>query len=292
MIIIEIEQNTKEWLDLRKNHIGASDCGILMGVSKWKVPDGRIKTPRILWEEKLGFFEDTTDNWATRYGKAMEDPMRKEYEKMIGQEAPARTIKKSLDSYLIASLDGLTNDHKRAVEIKNTNREYHDMAKSGVVPPVYYPQLQQQLDVSGLPSIDYLSCHKGDIVLLTVKPDKEYLKKLDKARSAFWDCVLNLKDPELTDADYRKQDNKWIDKANELFDIQEQLKILKKQEKEIKEELKDESDGVNSIGGDYRFAWHIRKGNVNYNAIPELIDVNLENYRNKPSEVWRLNKVK
>jgi putative phage-type endonuclease len=292
MIIIEIEQNTDAWLELRKNHIGASDCGILMGVSKWKVPDGRVKTPRILWEEKLGLFVDKTDNWATRHGKMMEDPMRKEYEKMIGQEAPARTIKKSPDSYLIASLDGLTNDRKRAVEIKNTNREYHEMAKNGVVPPVYYPQLQQQLDVSGLDSIDYLSCHKGDMILIQVKPDKEYLKKLDKARSDFWNCVLNLKDPELTEDDYKKRDNIWIDKANELFDIQEQLKILKKQEQDIKEELKQKSEGVNSIGGDYRFACYIRKGNVNYKSVPELIDVDLEMYRSKPSEVWRLNKVK
>ena len=40
-------QGTSEWLENRKNHIGASDAPVVMGVSPWD-------TPYKLWENKLG----------------------------------------------------------------------------------------------------------------------------------------------------------------------------------------------------------------------------------------------
>ncbi len=43
-------QHSNEWLELRKNKIGASDAPIIMKVSPWK-------TPYRLWEEKLGLTE-------------------------------------------------------------------------------------------------------------------------------------------------------------------------------------------------------------------------------------------
>ena len=42
-----IFENDAEWLAYRKDHIGASDCSIIMGTSKWKDNLGRIKTPRL-----------------------------------------------------------------------------------------------------------------------------------------------------------------------------------------------------------------------------------------------------
>jgi len=68
-----MEQGTPEWLEMRKNYLGASDAPIVMKVSPWS-------TPFQLWRKKLGLVEDEPENDNIRYGKAMEPIARKAYE--------------------------------------------------------------------------------------------------------------------------------------------------------------------------------------------------------------------
>jgi hypothetical protein len=91
-------------------------------------------------------------------------------------------------------------------------------------------------------------------------------------------------------SEIQKRDRSWITIARELWKIRKQRKELENQESVLLEKLKQASQGMASCGGGYRFTFIIRKGTINYSAIPELVTVNLEMYRNTQSVIWKLEK--
>jgi len=282
----------KEWLDARKGYLGASDASIIMGVSKWKTNDGRIKTPYLLWQEKLGLTVLDCDNSATRYGKEMEEPARKRYQEMVGGIFRPDCIINKDYPYAMVSLDGLNIPEDRAVEIKNCKLEDHILAKNGQIPEKYYPQVQMQAMVTGLPEIDYFSFHNDEGIIVTVKRDDEYIKNLDKKLKEFWDCVLNLKEPGLTDDDYIEQDDVWLEKAKRLYEVKQSKKALCEEEKLLEESLKSLSNDFNACSGGFRYTRSVGAGRVDYKSIPELLNVDLRKYTGKPIISWRLKKEK
>ena len=291
MEIINLEQGTQEWLDFRKNHIGASDASIIMGASKWKTTDGRVKTPRLLWAEKLGLDHLDSDNSATRYGKEMEEPARLVYQEMVGDLFEPACVKNKYYPYLMASLDGLNLTQDHAVEIKNCSAEDHALAKEGKVPAKYYPQVQMQIMVTDLLFIDYFSFHKGEAVIVKVERDNKYIAKMELALSKFWKCVETFTEPALTEDDFVEKGDEWLEKAQILYDIKQKKKELALQEKKLEETLKELSDNRNACCGDYRYACGTTIGRVDYKAIPELSNVNLEHFRSPPSSRWTLRKI-
>src|SRR5689334_6309347 len=136
-------QNTSEWLEMRRNKIGASDAPVIMGVSPWK-------TPFQLWEEKLGIGKEKETTASMRRGIDMEEEARQKFEELTGHIVFPKVMFHPDYEYLMASLDGIDMDHKVAVEIKCPGREDHECAMDGVVPEKYKPQLQHQLEVTGL----------------------------------------------------------------------------------------------------------------------------------------------
>lgn len=285
-----MKQNTQEWLNLRKDYIGASDAPIIMGVSPFKRSDGLKKTPYVLWMEKLDLLPQESESAAMRYGKEMEEPARKSYEEQVGDFfAPKVCFHKEIN-YLMASLDGITIDGRAAVEIKNANGEDHSLAKNKKVPAKYYPQLQHQLACTGLDGMHYYSFHKGEGVIVEVEKDNKYLEEMYSKEKEFWDCVRNFKAPALTENDYRERDKEWYKNALKVLEIKEKRKTLEKEEKEAESYLRTLSDGKNSFFNDLRFTTSVRKGNVDYKNIPELDGVDLEKYRKSSSSIWTLSK--
>jgi hypothetical protein len=90
-------------------------------------------------------------------------------------------------SWLRASLDGLSHDRGRAVEIKCGYGAYRRTADSGEVPAYYYGQLQHALSVTGLGEMDYV-CHfpPYPTLFLTVERDEVYIERLRATEAGFW----------------------------------------------------------------------------------------------------------
>jgi len=264
----------------------------LMGVSKWKLPDGRIKTPYLLWQEKLGMLDLSCDNPATRYGKAMEEPARQRYQEMVGDLFEPTCVINSAYPYAMVSLDGLNITDDKAVEIKNCKLEDHELARDAQIPDKYYPQVQMQAMVTGLQEIDYFSFHDDEGIIVTSKRDDEYIKILDKKLKEFWDCVLNLKEPKLTEYDFIEQGNEWLETAQKLYDVKQAKKAMCEEEKLLEGMLKSLSNDSNACCGDFRYTRSVGVGRVDYKSIPELVNVDLSKYAGKPIISWRLNKKK
>lgn len=297
METVEIKGTTKrkhlfgsesEWLSFRKNYIGASDASIITGDSKWKTTDGRIKTARLLWEEKLGLTDLDTNTAATRFGRSMENPAREAYQQLIGELVAPVCITNEKYPHLLASLDGLNVTEDRAVEIKNCNEEDHRLASNGEIPAKYYPQVQVQAMVAELPFVDYFSFHKGEGIIVKVERDEKYLEKMLKKLNAFWECVQTLTEPPLGKYDYVERGEDWLECAKKLYGVKETIRLHKKEEEALSKMLRKMSDERPSCFGGLRYACSESKGLVDYTSIPELSGVDLETYRKPPIKRWTL----
>ena len=190
-----MQQNTKEWLDLRKKKIGASDAPIIMGVSPWK-------TKYQLWQEKLNLIEPEPMNDSMARGKALEEKARACFEEKMGVKTPPHIAFHPTLDWMMASLDGYNYEHGILVEIKCGSRSDHDMAKVGLVPEKYYPQLQHQMEVIGVNLAYYLSFDGENSVVVEVQRNQTYIDQMIKEEKRFYDCMTNFTAPELTDKDF------------------------------------------------------------------------------------------
>ena len=285
MKLVDLEQNTPEWHQFREGKIGASLAPVIMGVSPWM-------TPYQLYEEMMGTAPKRAETDAMRRGRALEERARQRFIQQTGVEVvPGVGVHDKFD-WLFASFDGICTDNKMIVEIKCPGKEDHDTALSGKVPEKYYPQVQHQLAVSGYTQAHYYSFTEQSTALVIVPRNEDYILKMVKEEYEFYKCLLNFTPPKLTERDYiQRSDTAWRELAEELGALLEQKEALEAREVEIKQALRDLSEGKNSKGFGVAFYKTTRKGNVDYAKIPELEGVNLEQYRKDPSEVWTVRRV-
>ncbi len=132
--------NTPEWEQMRKEKIGASDAPVLMGISPYD-------TPYSLWQKKLDLIPQTTMTRPMERGYTLEPLAREQVEQQIGQSLRPRVKFHDSIPWMMATLDGLSEDEKTLVEIKCPGATDHQTALSGHIPEKYFPQVQHQLEV-------------------------------------------------------------------------------------------------------------------------------------------------
>lgn len=275
-------QGSPEWETLRSKYIGASDAPIIMGVSPWK-------TPLQLWEEKVGIADHTQKTQALLRGVDLESYARESFERIVKMDVFPQVIYHPHNNYMMASLDGLSLDGKCAVEIKCPGAKSHAIALEGKIPDIYIPQLQHQLACLELESMWYYSFDGEDGVAIKVARDDEYIKRLMEREKEFWDRVQNFSPPNPTNKDYETKDcPKWAALGARLSEIEESLKLLEAEKKSIRQELISDANGRSCRGANVTLTRSFAKGRVNYNSIPELNNVDLDQYRGKTEERWTL----
>lgn len=278
--------NRQEWLKLRKNFIGASDAPVIMNGIHFN------KTPYSLWQEKLGLKGEEVDSKVKRYGREMEESARQEYEKYTGNIMTPQMVFHEKHKFMMATLDGLDFNGEIAVEIKCPGIQDHETALEGRIPEKYYPQLQHQLACININQLHYFSFREGKGVLIEVQRDEAYIESLYQKEGTFWDKVMTLTAPELTERDYQQmEDPEWKEVAARWAKRQQLLKALAEEDKADRALLVKLAGDASAIGHGVRVSKIVRKGNVDYKAIPELIGVNLDQYRKKPIESWRIEAV-
>lgn len=276
-------QQTPEWLELRKTKIGASDSPIIMQVSPWK-------TPYQLWLEKMGKHKsEDIKSPNMKRGIILEEKARERFMDMTGLFVLPSVEFHKENEFMMASLDGIDIEKENIVEIKCPNADDHFAAVGNMVPEKYFPQLQHQLEVCQLDMAYYFSFDGNDGVIVKVYRDDKYIKNMVQKEKEFWECMQNKIPPELIERDYiKRNDSQWQEAASKWSSTHTLLKKLEIQEKEQRERLISLSMNKNSIGGGIKLSKIIRKGSVDYSEIPELIGVDLEKHRKKPTESWRI----
>lgn len=224
MQIVDVEQNTIEWLKARANFIGGSEVPTIMKVSPWR-------TPLQLWEEKLMIcpMDHAKKAYIFQKGHQYEEIARVRLEQKWGLKMPSKVIQHSSIPWARVSLDGLNLEHSVACEIKFMGKDsWNDLKENGAIPEKYYPQLQYQLMTLGFEKILYLGINEQKKLASAWCPiDIEYCKRMTAQVSEFWDMVERKQMPGFMDQDFKKIRFKDIQEAcKDVHEIDHQIKKL------------------------------------------------------------------
>lgn len=189
MRVLHIQPDSEEWLDWRRTGIGASDVPKILGTSHYGDREDVI-------ESKL-FVLQQLDSGAMERGRRLEVVARKLYCERYSVTVRPTFIQHSEYPWMIASLDGLSEDRQLAVEIKAPNATYHTLALRGKLPLQYLDQCQYQLLILGLPVMDYVSFTDNNrfvederFVVVRVPADAKRQQQIFAEAQATWEEIL------------------------------------------------------------------------------------------------------
>jgi len=282
--IERLHQNTPEWHRWRMQGIGASDAPVIMGETPFK-------TAKALWSIKTGRRQEDPAGPAARHGRELERFARRAYERQTAiQMEPLCVVHQELE-WMRASLDGLSFDGSTVLEIKcPLNLRDRVLAQQGRIPSQYYAQLQHQLKVSGARRAHYWSFHGSDGILIEIRPDPEYARRLVEAEAAFWQLVKENRWPELTGEELDLTANpEWRQAARRYREVRLRLESAAFEEHRLRATLGRLATARRTHGCGVEVLKSSRKGAVDYSAVPELCGVNLEPYRKPPVPVVKIN---
>lgn len=281
---VQYEQGSPEWLAYRRKGIGASDIPSIIEC------DGAYKTKTQLIESKLGRDEIHNDYTKMIFaeGHAIEEIVRTEAESQLGQRFFPCVIESVQNPQFFASLDGMSEDGKRIIEVKSTKKhDFVSMVRSGICPPVYYFQIQWQLMISGLDECTLIVVDKntGDRHPLIVEREDAMIESLkisaEKFLGEFEGQMLSpKKEIAPNDNDAMMLESVLVN----LQDLKQKVEYLENLKEEYAQKLLSKY-GATKLENEFFKIQTIEKvGSVNYKQIPELKGVNLDQYRGKSSQ--------
>ena len=237
-------QQSPEWHEFRKKHIGGSDIAAIVGLSPWK-------TQHDLWLEKTGRKAPETANFAMERGLSLEREAREAYQKETGLAVIPQVVTHPEFEFCMASLDGQTFDRETIVEIKCPMSEKTLLlAQEKKIEPHYECQVQWQLLVSGAKQAHFfvympnLACS-----LIEIKPDEKKQQTLLEAAKAFWQLILDDVEPEKPEDSFALIDTAEYVMAAEKWKLANKaLKEAQEAERVARSALLDETDGGNVFG--------------------------------------------
>jgi|GEM_PF-3143928 putative phage-type endonuclease len=289
MRIIDVEQGSKEWLDLRRPRIFASEVAAILCESPYL-------TPNQLWRQKCLGEEPSFYKPAIEWGKRHETPAKIWFEQKMGIKfKPIVAIHDDYD-FIGASLDGYSEEHAAVLEIKCPGKENFEAFKAGV-PKHYWIQVQMQLFVSEA-KIAYFVVFDGfDGYFHEVLPDPTFIEDTLPFLKKFNISMRDFEEPPLIDEDYPKCPEDEIIKVMREYDhfdiIEKQAQYEKKVRKTTIEEYV-ESQGYKRMRiGPYKFSkTFCKSAHYDMKKLAEETGIDIEKYRKPGSMQVRLTKGK
>lgn len=283
MKIMELEQGSEAWFSWRRTVITGTDCPAILGSSPWS-------TAYKCWQEKFNLAEKQKSNEAMERGKRLEPEARKHFIEGRGIDMIPVVVESSEFDFLGASLDGISEAENAILEIKCGGTKLHQMAAKGEIPQYYQDQMQHQLLVTGASKCFYYSYDGSDGICVEVFPDPNFKARfIPKARD-FWRCVAFNEPPALQDSDYKDMSDEplWKNFATEYRKLVEQIKNLEEMKESYRKELLKLCGDQSCLGDGVRVMKTIMRGRVDYDVIPELRGVNLDQYRKNSTTTWKI----
>lgn len=277
----------------RHTYIGASDIGVIMGVSPFK-------TPFELWCEKTQKIkpENLDEKDSVRMGKVLEEFVAQEYayrNNVAVRRAPKVYVHPDYP-FFKAHADRLVTGTEKGLECKTTSEYNKDKWNGADIPESYILQCQWLMGLSGRKEWDIAVLIGGNKYKdKPLKFDSELFDLMVEKALIFWnENVLKDIPPALTADDDTTIKKLYPDNNGNLLDLSNidaallasfeeavaQRQELKMHEKQIKEELielenkiKDvikENDGVKTLK--YTVTWKNQKGQYSYDKEAMIAD--------------------
>lgn len=181
-----MEQGTPEWLEWRRQGIGASESAALLGVCPYN-------TAYSLWLEKTsGQTADKSESASIfQRGHETEAMVRASYEFQTGLEFAPALFEHPEYPFIRASLDGWNDAERKGIEIKYMGAEKFD----GPIPQHHIIQVQHQMLVTATDSWTYLRHNGGrtKVEILSASPNIQ--RDILAACWQFWEQVQTRQAP-------------------------------------------------------------------------------------------------
>lgn len=178
--ILPLVERTAAWWEWRRHGIGSADAAIILG-------EIRGKSVERLLEEKQAPPRENARHFEQARSASRERQARAHYQRCTGVVVEPACVQNLARPWQRASLDGLSADGRRAIEIKCGQSTHATVAAHGRPPRHHVPQLQHILAVTGLPAIDYwCDCPPHAPLRLEIKRDEAYIARLLAAEEVFW----------------------------------------------------------------------------------------------------------
>lgn len=204
--------NTKEWLEARKNYMGASDAPAALGMSSWVSPYG-------IWCSKQpDTVVDTNQTPQQRRGHVLENAVALAYADIMGVILqPSQHVVHPDHEWMACTPDRFISGELRHIQIKThsswVKEDYGDSGSSDY-PLAEFVQVQHELAVTGNESADLVVLladddvmslmvkmlddgavtdeviasyiRQMDLRIFPINADRDYIDTLIKAEADFW----------------------------------------------------------------------------------------------------------
>jgi putative phage-type endonuclease len=276
----ENAQGSKQWLEERKNFIGASEVASVL-----RLPEAYETYEELLTKKILKTDGTNAPEFILNKGKNAEPVIKALYESRKRVEIKDNPIIVSALPYVRASLDGILED--RVVEFKLVGKTaLARLRQDGRPPAHHYAQLQCQMWCAMMTKADYCAFDGEEIHIVEVQYDQEYVSNMIneciKFKAAWESGVLP------------KEKNKEVYNAEILIYLDEIehnkliIKNITKRNDELQEKIEAFLCGEDMKIGDYKCNYVDRKGAIDYNAYFKDKDIDLEPFRKAASKYLKI----
>jgi len=277
-------QRSKEWFLKRKGKITGSSAGAILGMCPFRKPKDVMRS---MVREANGAESEFNGNIATEYGNKFESFAEKDFEMETGLDVEETGFHISEEyPWIGASPDGLVSDGA-VLEIKCpfSKRDGGEF-KTALLQPQYYAQMQFEMLVTGRKKCHFYQWSTINSSLETVEYSQAWFDNSLPKLKAFYDSYLEeLKSPEKHLAPL-VQTMVSVQLAEAYNNTKDSIAQLKVKLDSLREQLISCADGKKSNVSGLLVYPIERKGSVQYKNIPELKDVDLDQYRGKPTKSW------
>lgn len=292
MIVIEkiptLTISREDWLRERRNSIGGSDVGAILGLNKYR-------SPYAVWAEKTGRLPEPEDNEAMRQGRDLEAYVAGRFMEKSGKRVErCNYLLRNTDApYLHANIDRRVIGEKSGLECKTASALNLRAYKGGNFPESYYAQCVSYLAVTSWKRwyLAALILNKAFYIyqITTIENDDvpewcessvyvgpEELTALKECASNFWEnyVVADIPPPvdgsESTSQTISAMYGKSFGSTVELFArenillewaaLHQQAREIQTRQRQIKQILmNDLGQAETGICGDWRIVWKEQK---------------------------------
>lgn len=265
----------EEWLKRRKNGIGGSDAGALLGFNRYKGPFN------VYVDKVTEHTDDLSENEKVYWGNVFEPIVAKEFARRTGKkvERVNAILRHPKYEYIIANIDRRVVGENAILECKTTGAFNEAEWKDEEIPESYICQCQHYMAVTGAEKC-YIACLIGGqkLIIKTILRDDEFIEYLLDAEIKFWkEFVLAGKPPDIDgSADaarylsnrFERSDGGSIQMTSDLEELCSERQSLKKQEADIKGKIAEYDNKIKlrmgenayAFGNRYKVSWVNTKG--------------------------------
>lgn len=254
----------EEWLQARKQGIGGSDAGAIMGVHPYKGMFG-------VWADKKGYGEAVEDNEAMRQGRDLEDYVARRFSEKTGLTVRREygMMRSRNHPFMQANIDRRIKGERAGLECKTSRDIYMKRYRNGEFPMEYYCQCLHYMAVTGWDAW-YLAVlvYGTDLLIFKIcrEEAQDDINQLIEAEEAFWTRYMEdgrTPPPDDLPATGRVLDGMWMGETggsmdatitqdatiDELIALRAEKRALEKRITGVENRLKAEMEEATELRG-------------------------------------------